>query len=310
VLLLLSSQPASAAPALVWKTAESAATRSTTPCVHSSDEVTAATIFEHVLGPTPNDSELAAVVFLLGRGDKGSERLSTLTKQGSLPGVAAKYDEADAIYYSVTGNLHAQNFASAVTRSSPAHKVVQLSFGEFMGLTLSDPQEMEISGTGVISKSTKTSKKKARALKNAHILVVDVDASIDPAAIDLAVVNAIEDKSIQSVVLSALRSTDEVKFEREVEYRHRQDMQEAAGRRVLAAKANGGRRRLDQGDDAADDGSDYSSVVFVSMTPNILAGLLFFLLFTTVVYIGVGCMGMISGQDVYVSKMPSIGREM
>jgi hypothetical protein len=32
-------------------------------------------------------------------------------------------------------------------------------------------------------------------------------------------------------------------------------------------------------------------------------------LFSVVTYIGVSCMGMISGQTVYVTKMPSIGRE-
>jgi len=77
------------------------------------------------------------------------------------------------------------------------------------------------------------------------------------------------------------------------------------------------RRRLEQeeegdGDDAANqdnNNGDMSGVYYVSMTPNILAGLLFGLLFIVVTWIGVSCMGAISGQDVYVSKMPTIGRE-
>jgi hypothetical protein len=52
-----------------------------------------------------------------------------------------------------------------------------------------------------------------------------------------------------------------------------------------------------------------SGVYYVSMTPNILAGLLFFLLFAVVTYIGISCMGMISGVSVYETKKPSIGRE-
>ena len=52
-----------------------------------------------------------------------------------------------------------------------------------------------------------------------------------------------------------------------------------------------------------------TGVYYVAMTPNILAGLLFGLLFVVITYIGVTCMGAIQGQDVFVSKMPSVGRE-
>ena len=52
-----------------------------------------------------------------------------------------------------------------------------------------------------------------------------------------------------------------------------------------------------------------SGVYYVLMTPNILAGILFLLLFTLIAMIGLNCMGAIAGQDVFVSKMPTVGRE-
>ena len=84
-------------------------------------------------------------------------------------------------------------------------------------------------------------------------------------------------------------------------------MMEKQGKRVLEAR----RRRLDEqdGDEDNNDNGDMSGVYYVSMTPNILSGLLFTVLFVVVTYVGVTCMGSISGQDVYVSKMPTIGRE-
>jgi len=67
------------------------------------------------------------------------------------------------------------------------------------------------------------------------------------------------------------------------------------------------RRLEDAGDDA--NAADNSGVYYVNMTPNIFAGLLFMFLFTFVAYLGIACMSMIQGQDVYVNKLPSIGRE-
>jgi hypothetical protein len=65
---------------------------------------------------------------------------------------------------------------------------------------------------------------------------------------------------------------------------------------------------LDQ-NDANGNNSDLSGVYYVAMTPNILAGILFMGLFTMITWIGISCMGAISGQEVFVSKMPSVGRE-
>mmetsp|Transcript_44672 Transcript_44672/g.88707 ORF Transcript_44672/g.88707 Transcript_44672/m.88707 type:complete len:83 (+) Transcript_44672:1-249(+) len=78
-----------------------------------------------------------------------------------------------------------------------------------------------------------------------------------------------------------------------------------AGEQVLEARR---RRRLEDQANGQENG-DMSGVYYVAMTPNILAALLFMGLFTTIAWIGISCMGAISGQDVFVSKMPSVGRE-
>ena len=300
---------AAAAPALVWKEGASNAP------VHSSEDVTPAAIFGDLLSSAqPNDSSLSSVVFLLERGDKGSERLSTLASQGSLPGVAAKYDEAHAIHHHVSGVLNAPKVAAEATRVGAGHNIVQLSLSEFSSTQKSVPEEVEVSGSGILSRSAKLSKKRSKAIANAHVFIVTVDASTEPAEIDSIVVDAIENKSIRSVILSAVRSVDEVKLERNLENRRRLKMQEAAGRRMLAAKEANHRRLEDQDqqqDDQEQNQDDMSGIVYVSMTPNILAGILFFFLFTFVTYIGIGCMGAIAGGEVLkTTKMPSVGREM
>ena len=92
-----------------------------------------------------------------------------------------------------------------------------------------------------------------------------------------------------------------------MEHRRLQAM-EKAGRKLQQSQ----RRRLEdanQEENANGDDSSLEGVYYVSLTPNILAGILFFLLFATVAFIGISCMGMIAGQDVYVKKMPSVGRE-
>jgi hypothetical protein len=123
------------------------------------------------------------------------------------------------------------------------------------------------------------------------------------------------------VVLTAIRSTEEVKQERDMLTRRRMMAMEEDFTQGSTSTKNTNRhhhRRLEDANQAVDDGNqnnqnaasqDMTGIYYVSMTPNILAGLLFTLLFAVVTWIGVSCMGMITGQDVYVSKMPSIGRE-
>jgi hypothetical protein len=100
---------------------------------------------------------------------------------------------------------------------------------------------------------------------------------------------------------------DEVKEERKQLYQRKLQLMDTVGRTLLGSPS----RRLEQdGENANNNGNqDLSGVYYVSMTPNIFAGLLFAFLFTFITLIAVSCMGMISGQDTYVSKYPSIGRE-
>lgn len=77
-------------------------------------------------------------------------------------------------------------------------------------------------------------------------------------------------------------------------------------------------RRL-QGDDgyyAYDDANNANGanganddVHYVNMTPNILSGILFMLFFTAVTLVGTSCLGQIEGQEIFVSKLPPVGRE-
>jgi hypothetical protein len=56
--------------------------------------------------------------------------------------------------------------------------------------------------------------------------------------------------------------------------------------------------------------ADGDATYYVHMTPNILTGILFMILFTTVILVGTGCMNQIVGQTVFVSKQPAVGKEM
>ena len=293
--------------------------------IHSSEDIKAETIFADLLRKSKpkNDSGLSVVAFVLARQQDGSESLSKLAEQDSIPQVASKYDDAHCIHHHVSGVLNANTFTRDASRASAAgHNVVEVSLAEFASMKRGDvaaaaaasTEEMEVADNGAVvasKTSSRNAKKRARKIANAHVLIVNVEASAKPEEIDAAVVSAIENKSIESVVLSSVRSVAEVKQERELDHQRRLKFQEEAGRKLMQSK----RRRLEDADqqgeaeeDAQDD-EDLEGVVYVSMTPNILAGLLFFFLFVMITYVGIGCMGMIAGQDVYVKKMPTIGRE-
>lgn len=294
---------ASAAPAVVWKSS-----RELSSVVHSSDDVNAADLFADVMN-VPDEPALPAVIFLLGRNADGSESLSTMASSGALPNVAAKYEQADSIHHHCSG----LESPAVATRSMPGALQVTLSeFSSKLAMVGAPVQEMEISAEGSsvpIAKSVSASNKRTKALSKASVLVVDVPASTEAATIDAAVLSAIEHSEVGNVVLASVRSVEEVKYERDLQQRRKLSSMQKAGRRMLVSQQS---RRLDeaQGDDADNNGDDdLTGIYYVSMTPNILAGLLFFLLFSVTTMIGVTCMGMISGQDVYVNKMPVIGRE-
>merc|ERR1712151_715226 len=136
--------------------------------------------------------------------------------------------------------------------------------------------------------TSKAKRKRMKAIENAHVLIVNVDnVEEDTSSLDTAISSSID--KAQSTILAGIRSIEEVKKARKL---------------MSQTKTSAHRRRLE---DAKND--DYSGVYYVNMTPNIFAGLLFTFFFVFVTYLGVACMSMIQGQDVYVDKMPSIGRE-
>jgi hypothetical protein len=295
---------ASAAPLVVWTSSEQSA-----PNVHTSSEAQSADIFGELLRSDAGEASLAGVVFVLGRNGDGSEGLSYLASEGSLPEVSSKYSSANCLHHHhVAGIQSGPSVVRDLARGNAKHSVLEVSMSEFENKLASLnklEEEAEVSAAGSVSK---TAGKRARQLKKANVLVVKVDASTDPSAIDNAVASAIDNTSVATVVLTSVRAVAEVKLEREMLSRKKLEAMQKAGRRLVANKA----RRLEDAD--GDDGNnnnndDLSGVYYVSMTPNIFAGLLFFFMFATTTYIGITCMGQIQGQDVYVSKMPAIGRE-
>lgn len=292
----------SAAPAIVWRSKVESDS-----VVHSSSEHQAGDIIHRALDC---DSDSLQVVFLLGRNEDGSDSLSSLASEGSLPGISAKYSSAEAVYHHVAGMEGPRVIVDRMSEMNPETPIVQVSLDEFNTKFSAEDEikEFQVGADGNVSKSSKTKSKRARQIANANVLVVNVASNTDPKKIDSVVVEAIESEKVGNVMLSAVRSHEEVKAERDLMARRRFLAQKAAGHRMLASNS----RRLEQnedGDNNDNNNQDMSGVYYVQMTPNILSGLLFFVMFAFTTWIGISCMGMISGQTVYVDKMPSIGRE-
>lgn len=306
-LLLVWLSSVTASPAVVWRNG-----KHSTPVVHNSDDVSVFDLLSSVMEGS-DDFAFPTVVFLLSRNEDGSDGLTKLGSDGALPTVASKYDHAESIHHHVSGVESPVTVVRDVAAAKSTNRPLQVTMSEFSSklMSLAEPvQEVVISGEGLMSKAVKESGKRARAVNQSNVFVVTVDPSADPTAIDSAIADAIAHNDVGSVVLSAVRSIAEVKRARVLQNRRRAESMYTANRSKLMP----GSRRLEdanQDDDgnANGDDADMTGVYYVSMTPNILAGLLFFLLFAVVTYIGVSCMGMISGQTVYVTKMPSIGRE-
>jgi hypothetical protein len=289
-----------AAPAIVWSRNKEASES----VVHSSKSVKASSLIASLVDGSTDDSSLAATIFLLGRAPDGSDSLSGLASSGALPLVAAKYEDATAVHSHVAG----VESAYTVTRDAGANtgkRALEVSLSEFsskVALIGRAPTkaELEVDENGMISKAAKHANLRDKAIAEANFLIVNIPASTDPSVIDEAVVRAVDHSSIGSVMLASVRSHDEVKHERVlISRRNTAAMMQHAGRRL---------EEQNNGDDA-DAADDTTGVYYVHMTPNIFAGIMFFFLFAFVTYTGVSCMGMIAGQDVYVSKMPTIGRE-
>ena len=306
---LLTVPAVSAAPALVWQKSSGAA--AALP-VHTSEDIGESGLFR-----APEQSSLQ-VVFVIGRKEDGTETLSSWTAAGSLPGVAELAPEALAIHHSVSVQS-----AVSLTQTAKSTDKTAIQVGlEELKHKIEHPatEEVQVGADG----QTKKMAKRALALETATTLIVEVPAHTDPAVLDEAVVDSVEREF--TVVLTAVRSVQEVKMERSRMAQERMArMTEAARpltnrRRLEDMQYNGQQQQQYNGQQQQYNGQqqqqynrqgqqDVGSVYYVSMTPNIMAGLLFFFLFAFIALIGVSCMGMIAGQDVYVKKMPSIGRE-
>jgi hypothetical protein len=297
-----------AAPAVVWKSSRPSNER----FLHSSDDVSASDLLKGVL----QDSEapqasLPAVVFLVGKGEDGSEQLTELASTGKLPQTSEKYNDASAVYHHVSGIASSASMVREAARANNGHRVLQISLGELNSklTSLSAPAEVEIDNSGAVHSTSKRANKRARELATANVFIVNVDSTRDATEIDTTIANTIGNKSVGSVILAGVRSVDEVKHERNLEAKRRMSIMEKEGNKILDAR----RRRLEQeeqGGDAAQNAyDDLAGVYYVAMTPNILAGLLFGFLFIFITYVGITCMGAIQGGDTFTDKMPSIGRE-
>jgi len=301
IALLLSALlgTAVAAPAIVWQRDTSASAPE-----HHSDSVSAADLMQSALSGHSGSPDSSSVVFFLGRDADGREMLGHLASSGALPRTQAKYGSAASIHHHVDGLESAatvQRDAMAAAASSGAATV---GLGEFLSRMGESPEN---------ETAKDQSSRRAREVQAASVLVVDVPAAASPADVDRAIAMAVDSPRLSSVVLAAQRSTDEVKRARaalandrkEQKQQQRVQQQEAPRRRLEDNQQNQDDDNNNRNDQ---DGSD--GVAYVHMTPNILAGILYTLLFVVVTQIGIGCMGSIQGQgDIYVKKMPTIGRE-
>jgi hypothetical protein len=340
---LLSS--AIAAPAVVWQSSSNAEIRSSNVrSLHSSEDIHASELMKNVLtisSSSETSSEapaLSAVIFLIGKGDDGSEQLSELASGGKLPLTFAKYNDATGVYHSVSGVESTGSIVKVAgnaisidgnnnNKNKNNRRVLEVTLNEFnsklssLDTAAADPvAEVEIDSNGTPSSSSTTStstnkrvNKRARALAQADIYIVNVSPTKDESTqIDNSIVRAIENKNVGSVVLGGIRSIEEVKHERFLTNQRRMLVMESNGNKIMDNR----RRRLEEDGDANDDAAqadnandDLSGVYYVAMTPNILAGLLFTLLFLVVTYTGISCMGDIQGGDCFTDKYPSLGRE-
>ena len=304
---------ASAAPAIVWRSGGSSSSNGPS---HISDAVDSRSLLSSVLdsdwGRDPSSSSpssaLAAVVFLVGRDDDGSDGLSSLASSGKIPGVRGRYLNADEVHHHVRGMESARTVARDAREAdrgtgTGATRVAQVSMEEFRRKLASMAQIEAEEGGDSGTKISMAERRRRMAISEADVLVVSVGANEDASKIDAAVLAAIDSSAVRTVVLSSVRSAAEVKHARML----------AVGERFARKEASNGeasRRRLQEGEGGANAASSAEGVYYVNMTPNIFAGLLFFFLFAFTAHLGLTCMNMIEGQDVYVKKYPHIGREV
>jgi hypothetical protein len=229
-------------------------------------------------------SEKKQVVFVLGRDESGNEGLTALTTSNSIPKVAERYAEASVVHHYVRGMESVDSLVSQT--NAQRRSLLEFNSG-------------------------------AADEKTSDVTVVNL-ASASPTEIDAAVSAALNDASVDTVVLTSVRGVSEVKLERDVASRknlHDQMKQSVANVKVKAMQKTSNqqnRRRLeDRGKDNENGDGSTDGIYFVNFTPNIFSGLLFFGFFISITFVGFGCLNMIVGQqDNYVSKYPAIGKEV
>jgi len=281
-----------AAPAILWTS------DSSYPTIHSSAATEFGPVLKGVLSNTSDKPSLASAIFVLNRDKDGTDGLTSLSSSGSLPTIATLYDSA----YSMQHYVRGLDSIKAITKNvrsaaGSAHSVVETTLEEFKAFSVTDhTDEATVASDGSIVHK--------RALSAASIVIVHVSKKACPKAIDATVAAAIGNADIGSVILTTMRSTDEAKLERDLEYRSKK-----SGRYSRPKQA---RRKLEQNEqnEAQDGNGDFEAgTYFVNFTPNIFAGFMFFLFFVGVTYTGISCMGMIANDNVYTKVYPAIGRE-
>lgn len=251
--------------------------------------------------------------------------LTSWAETAQLPGIMAHYQTHSCparMLHHVTGMTDAPSILRDIRKAAGSgDRVMRVSLPEYQDwlVSMSDSVDhtVELDAQGAQKPPQQPLDKKRQEWRQANIRLVFVDSDqTDPAQLDAAVVQALQDTTYSTVVLCAVRSVEEVKQEQEMELKRRFLLQEAAGRALLEDihRRNNAHqpasRRLEENMQGQNNNDfNMNGVYYVSLTPNILAGILFFFLFTFITYVGIGCMGMISGQDVFVTKIPSIGRE-
>ena len=191
-----------AAPAVVWQSSSTAKISSSNArSLHSSEDIHASELMKNVLTISSSEAPaLSAVIFLIGKGDDGSEQLSELASGGKLPLTFAKYNDATGVYHSVSGVESTGSIVkvagNALTidgnnnnnKNKNNRRVLEVTLNEFNSkLTLLDTAavvdpvaEVEIDSNGTPSSTTSTLTstnkrvtKRARALAQADIYIVN-----------------------------------------------------------------------------------------------------------------------------------------
>jgi len=100
ILCTLVAAPVDSAPALVWSSLNK------NKVVHNSALIDATSVIssvlrDHIDEENMSASSLESVIFIVGRGEDGSESFTELAASGNLPAVSKKYNDASTIYHNV-----------------------------------------------------------------------------------------------------------------------------------------------------------------------------------------------------------------